>query len=40
MTEKTDVTFFLALLIVTIVGLVVSSASHAEEFFASSQLLR
>lgn len=31
MTEKTDATFLLALLILTIVGLVVSSATHAEE---------
>jgi hypothetical protein len=31
MTEKTDVTFLLALLIMTIVGLVVSSATHAEQ---------
>jgi hypothetical protein len=33
MAEKTDVTFLLALLIVTLVGLVASSASHAENLF-------
>lgn len=31
MTEKSDATFLIALLILTIVGLVVSSATHAEE---------
>jgi hypothetical protein len=36
MTEKTDVTFLLALLIVTIVGLVVSSATHAEEMLSAA----
>jgi len=36
MTEKTDVTFLLALLIMTIVGLVVSSATHAEELISAS----
>ncbi len=36
MTEKTDVTFLLALLILTIVGLVVSSATHAEEMLSSA----
>jgi hypothetical protein len=35
MTEKTDVTFLLALLILTIVGLVVSSASHAEDLLST-----
>ncbi|MFA5955952.1 hypothetical protein [Hyphomicrobium sp.] len=35
MTEKTDVTFLLALLILTIFGLVVSSATHAEEMLSS-----
>lgn len=33
MTEKTDVTFLLALLILTVVGLVVSSATHAEDAY-------
>jgi hypothetical protein len=36
MTEKTDVTFLLALLIVTVVGLVVSSAAHAEEMLTAA----
>ncbi|MFT3730320.1 MAG: hypothetical protein QM780_02690 [Hyphomicrobium sp.] len=40
MSEKTDLTFFLALLIVTIVGLVASSASHAEEMLASMLSMR
>jgi hypothetical protein len=31
MAEKTDVTFLLALVIVTIVGLLASSASHADD---------
>jgi hypothetical protein len=35
MTEKTDVTFLLALLILTIVGLAVSSASHAEDLLST-----
>ena len=36
MTEKTDVTFLLALLILTIVGLVVSSATHAGEMLSAA----
>jgi hypothetical protein len=36
MTENTDVTFLLALLIMTIVGLVASSASHAEELISTT----
>lgn len=36
MSEKTDVTFLLALLILTVVGLVISSASHAEELLAAT----
>lgn len=36
MTEKTDVTFLLALLILTIVGLVVSSATHAAEMVSAA----
>lgn len=35
MTDKSDVTFLLALLILTIVGLVVSSASHAEDILSA-----
>lgn len=31
MTEKTDAIFLLALLVLTIVGLAISSAAHAEE---------
>ncbi len=38
MTEKTDVTFLLALLILTIVGLVVSSATHAQDIVSAAQL--
>ena len=34
MAEKNDVTFLLALLILTLVGLVVSSATHASEIVA------
>jgi hypothetical protein len=30
-TEKTDATFFLALIIVMIIGFVVSSAAHSED---------
>ncbi len=40
MTEKTDVTFLLALLIMTIVGLVVSSATHAEDAYSAATYLR
>ena len=35
MSEKSDATFFIALLILTIVGLVVSSATHAGELISS-----
>lgn len=38
MTEKTDVTFLLALLILTIVGLVVSSATHAQDIISAARL--
>ncbi len=38
MTEKTDVTFLLALLILTIVGLVVSSATHAQDIVSAAHL--
>jgi hypothetical protein len=38
MTEKTDVTFLLALLILTIVGLVVSSATHAQDIVSATHL--
>ena len=36
MSEKTDFTFLLALLLLTIVGLVVSSATHAEGFLSAA----
>ncbi len=40
MTEKTDVTFLLALLILTIVGLVASSATHADDLLSTVLPLR
>ena len=40
MTEKTDAIFLLALLILTIVGLAVSSAKHAEDQSFPTEYLR
>lgn len=40
MTEKTDAIFLLALLILTIVGLAVSSATHAEDASFPTEYLR
>jgi hypothetical protein len=40
MTEKTDAIFLLALLILTIVGLAVSSATHAEDASFPTEQLR
>ena len=39
MTDKTDATFLLALLILTVFGLVASSFAHSAEFAAVQHLL-
>lgn len=40
MTEKTDAIFAIALLILTIVGLAISSVAHAEEPYSPATYLR